>query len=113
MRKSSTFWKQLLTDLDAKVIFDLSPGSGACAKAAMDMGKVWVGVCRSHEHQSWLQNVLDRHALTLITKSGSPLYDKTLAQGVEDHFSDVLANLQAADKAKDSESESDSEGNDD
>ena len=109
MRKSSTFWKQLLTDLDAKVIFDLSPGSGACAKAAMDLGMTWVGVCRSQEHQSWLQNVLDRHALTLITKGGSPLYDKVLAKCIEEHFSDVLANLHAADAAKDSDED---EGND-
>ena len=33
--KRLTFWQRLLTDLQVKAVFDLTPGSGSCARAAM------------------------------------------------------------------------------
>lgn len=38
-------WTALLTDLNIKAVFDLSPGSGACAAAAMSCGIQYHGVC--------------------------------------------------------------------
>ena len=89
-RKTVKFWRRLLEDLDAKAVCDLSPGSGACARACMDMGIAYTGIARAPEHCSWLQNVLDRHALRSITTNESPLFEQNLAAAIKEHFGDVL-----------------------
>ena len=46
-RKTVHCWKSLLKDFGVKAIFDLTLGSGACGRAAMDMGSrilVWCAV---------------------------------------------------------------------
>jgi len=45
--KPIAFWVALLQDLRAKAVFDLSPGSGGCAEAAMSMGLLYHGLCGS------------------------------------------------------------------
>lgn len=100
-RKPVAFWGQLLTDLDIKCIIDLSPGSGSLARAALSSGVQYVGVVRSAEHSSWLQNVLDRCSLELMTKTGSPLFEQDLAQCIAEHFQDVLDQLHEADGMED------------
>ena len=43
--KPIQFWVALLTDLNVKAVFDLTPGSGALAEAAMSLGASYHGVC--------------------------------------------------------------------
>lgn len=95
-RKPVAFWSQLISDLDIKCILDLSPGSGSLARAALADGVQYVGVVRNPEHASWLQNVLDRYALELVTKSGTPLFEQDLATCIAEHFQEVLDQLQEA-----------------
>lgn len=101
-RKDAAIWKQLLKDIQAKSIFDLTPGSGQCARAAMEAGIQYSCIARSAEHCSWLVNVLDRVALGLICKTGSPLYQQDLAQCVREHFVETLDQLNEQDNATES-----------
>lgn len=45
--KPISFWMALLNDLNAKAVFDLTPGSGALAEAAMAAGIQYHGTCRT------------------------------------------------------------------
>ena len=102
-RKSKKFWGQFLFDMDAKAVIDMTPGTGACARGCMDLGINYTCVVRSPEHASWLQNVLDRHALQNITESGQPLYEQDLSSCIKEHFQDVLDQLNEADELEDAE----------
>ena len=100
-RKSPALWARMLTDLDAKSVVDLTPGSGACARACLTLGVPYLGLVRSAEHASWLQNVMDRQALKSIVESGSPLFEQDLSALLKEHFQDVLDQLNEADKLDD------------
>ena len=52
------------------------------------------GVLRSQEHASWLQNVVDDHALGFLTKTGSPFFAE--AQRIAHHSQLVLDHLHEA-----------------
>jgi hypothetical protein len=92
--KSVAWWHQLIMDLDAKLIVDLSPGSGRLACAAMLSGAQYLGIARCPRHASWLQIALDRHALDFMTKRGSPFFEKDSAHFIQQHFQDVLYEVQ-------------------
>jgi hypothetical protein len=100
-RKPKKFWAQILYDCDAKVVMDMTPGSGACVHGCMDLGINYTCIVQSPEHGSWLQNVLDRHALQNICETGQPLFEQDLATCVKDHFQDVLDQLNEADEMED------------
>ena len=100
-RKPPAFSQCLLSDLCAKTVVDLSPGSGSAARACMHLGIAYHGWAKNPEHASWLQNVLDRAALRVICETGSPLHSD-LAQSIQEHFSDVLEQLNEQDKGLDS-----------
>ncbi len=102
-RKTVTCWKALLGDVQAKAVYDLTPGSGACARAAMQLGATYACVTRNAEHGSWLQNIVDRQALRSICEAGHPLHQQDLAQCVHDHFEDILDQLNQQDAAVDTE----------
>ena len=67
----------------------------------MDMEIAYTGITRSLEHGSWLQNVVDGHALQTITTNGSPLFEQHLAAAITEHFKDVLDQLHDADAVED------------
>jgi hypothetical protein len=88
-RNTVKFWSQLLNDVDAKVVFDLTP-SGRLERMCLGQGIVYPTMATNAEHSNSLQNLLDRAAMKIITKSGSPLYERGLAQCLQEHFQDVL-----------------------
>ena len=100
-RKSVSCLKALLADVQAKTVFDLTPGSGACGRAAMEMGLVYACVTRNVEHSSWLQNIFDRQALRGICESNGPLHEQDLSQCIQEHFSEVLDQLNDMDAVAD------------
>ena len=100
-RKSVSCLKALLADVQAKTVFDLTPGSGACGRAAMEMGLVYACVTRNAEHSSWLQNIFDRQALRGICESNGPLHEQDLSQCIQEHFSEVLDQLNDMDAVAD------------
>ena len=99
-RKTPAFWACLLSDLCVKTVVDLTPGSGSAARACMQLGIPYHGWAKNAEHASWLQNVLDRAALQVICEVGSALHSDS-AQAIQEHFSDVLEQLNEQDKGVD------------
>ena len=108
-RKSRATWKLLLTDLKVQSVYDLTPGSGTLARAAMESGIPYVGVTKSETQAEWLNNVLDKAALAAVTTTGGPLHCSDLAMCIEEHLADELTQLGEMDAAEDDEEESDDE----
>ena len=100
-RKSAKFWATLFTHVDAKAIFDCTPGSGAAGRAAMELGIVYSCMAKNAEHNSWLQNMFDKNALQIITTAGTPLYEQNLSTCVTEHFEDILDQLHGQDAGED------------
>lgn len=100
-RKPVDLWEDLLASIDAKMVVDLSPGSGAAGRAAMRLGISYVAACREESHASWLSNIFDREACELIVKAKSPLFEQNLASLIKTHFAEVLAQLDQQKKATD------------
>jgi hypothetical protein len=63
----------------------------------MSRGSPYFGVTTNEVHQSWLQNVVDRYALSLICEVDKPLYHASLAGHIREYFQDVLEELNQAD----------------
>ena len=80
-------------------MIDLTPGSGACARACLEVGIQYVGICRTPEHASWLINVTNRAAVEMISRNGTALYEQDLAAVMTDHFKEMIEELHAQDAA--------------
>ena len=98
-RKGPQVWKQLLLHLNAGSVFDLTPGSGQCARACMEMGIPYACTAKNAAHGSWLINVLDRMALAQICKHGSALFQQDLSECLREHFGETLDQLNEQDQA--------------
>jgi len=86
-------------------VVDFSPGSGALARACLELGIKYVGICRTAEHCSWLINVTNRAAVEIATREGTTLYDQDLAKMLSTHFQELLDELHAQDAAKSDDEE--------
>ena len=95
------FIKRLLIDVSATAVFDLTPGSGACGRACLEMGFQYACLARTPEHASWLQNVFDRCTLRELCRKGSILNDAGLAEMIRTHFQETLDQLNEQDNAED------------
>ena len=82
------------------LVVDFTPGSGAMARACLEAGILYVGVCRSQQHSSWLVNVLDRASVEIATRSGTALYEQDLSTCLNDHFKELIDELHAQDAAE-------------
>ena len=80
----------LIKMFSAKTIVDFTPGSGACAAAAMSQGAKYTGFVESEKHLTWLQNIVDTAALRLIAKKGEVLYMEDLSEMISQHYRDLL-----------------------
>ena len=92
--KSTAFWEALLDMFDIADIMDLTPGSGALARAAMSRGLKYTGVVTDAKHHAWLQNTLDTAALRFIAKEG-PLYMADVAALIAEHYKELLEDAEA------------------
>ena len=92
--------------MKADLIFDLTPGTGAAALAALLLGISYDAVCINAAHKKWLEQLLNRAlaALTCASASGGkgiklnnksgtesetfmePLADKELIEGIRKYF---------------------------
>ena len=98
-QKPINWYGRLLSDISAGYVIDFTPGSGALARACLETGIQYVGICRKTEHASWLVNVLNRAAVELITRNGTALYEQDLASCLTDHFKELIEELHAQDAA--------------
>ena len=102
-RKSTVLWAQVLKDVMASSVFDASPGSGQLARACLNKGIQYSGVAKNTEHAKWLNNVLDRYAIAMVSTTGSAFYDADLATLAKEHFQDVTDLIGQQDLSPDSE----------
>ena len=107
--KPAAFFRQLFDDFDIGAVFDLTPGSGACAEAAMSAGIKYSCTAMHKLHAAWLANVMDQTVLTQIVKQGAPLYQPDLAKHIMLHFQDVVEAAQAQADGQETISSSDDE----
>jgi hypothetical protein len=108
--KPASLWTQVLGDLKAKVVVDLSPGSGVLASACLELGIPYFGMCQNAMHMQWLTNVIDRFSLRLTVKSGSFLYREDLAMHISELFAHLLPTDETEEDADGQIQRSDDEG---
>ena len=108
-RKTPAFWGSFLTDLEAKAVFDLTPGAGSCGRACLNLGILYACLAKNQDHSWWLQNVLDRAAVTSICELESALFNQDLATCIKEHLQDVVDQVNERDEklTKDDGDESD------
>ena len=88
--KSMTTWYQLLDELQAGCVVDVSPGSGVLASACMQRGTPYLGLLGNAQHLTWLTNVIDRNACKFMCTTGNFLYQEDLATLLNELFADVV-----------------------
>ena len=103
--KGSEFWQAVIQMLDIQQIVDLTPGSGTLASACLQLQTPYTGFLKSDVHHSFLANVLDRQALYHLSDHTSFFHNSDLAELIEDHFGDTLAELNQPDLSDGSENE--------
>ena len=91
--KPIAWYRRLISDIAAGLVIDLTPGSGALARACLEAGVQYVGICRKPEQASWLINVLNRAAVECTTRNGTALYEQDLASCLTDHFKEIIEEL--------------------
>ena len=69
------------------------------ARACLDEGIEYIGVCRSQQHVSWMVNVLNRASVESTVRQGTALYEQDLATCLKDHFKELIDELHAQDAA--------------
>ena len=69
------------------------------ARACLNKGIEYVGICRTEEHCSWLTNILNKAAVECISRNGSPLYQQDLASCINAHFKELIQELHQQDAA--------------
>ena len=113
-QKPLAWYEVFLLEVKAALVVDFSPGSGAMARACLNQGIHYVGICRTEKHCSWLTNILNKAAVECCARNGSPLYQQDLAQCISSHFRELIDELHQQDAVEADESEqdeSDSDGN--
>ena len=109
-RKSPAFWGSLLEDLGAGSVVEVgSVGGAALGRACLMAGIPYVGLVQNQDHCNWVENLLDKTAVTLIAQSGSSLHAQDLGQLIKEHFADVMEEVEEMDQAVDPTAASDVE----
>eukprot|EP00439_Symbiodinium_sp_Y106_P010010 s8457_g1.t1 len=80
----------MLKGFTAKMVLDVTPGSGRLAEAGMEMEVNYVGLCASEKHRTWLDNILTKADMQHISNNGHTLYQEGLADLISKHLAEVL-----------------------
>jgi len=89
-RKNVAFWRAFLCDNNVGAVVDMSGGSGVLAQACLLEGWPYLAITRTAMHAQFLQNRLDRDALSTISLSGSAMYSADMAASIKEHFADIV-----------------------
>ena len=92
-KKTISWYDVFLDEISAGLVIDLSPGSGAMARACLNQGIQYVGICRNDRHCSWLMNILNKAAVECIARKDSPLYQQDLASCISAHVMELIDDL--------------------
>ena len=74
-----------------KEVIDLSPGSGTLASVCLSPGLRYVGFCAIEKHRKWLENLVEKQALTLAVTQGHALWTQALPDLIRLHFQDIVS----------------------
>ena len=98
-KKPLDWYEVFLKEVRAALVVDYSPGSGAMARACLNLGIEYVGICRTEPHCSWLCNILNKAAVECMSRNGSPLYQQDLVSCINAHFAELIDELHQQDAA--------------
>ena len=84
-------------EVHAALVVDYTPGSGTMARACLNKGIQYVGICRTEKHCSWLEG--DRATVECISREKSPLFQQDMASCINDHFKELIDELHQQDAA--------------
>ena len=105
---------QLLSDFGVAHVVDLAPASGALAAAAAMNHLTYDGFCFNDMHKQWLDGVLDRAMLRVLSDSDVPNHDKGFSDDIKKSVSvsiedaEQLISSQSMDKTQDKKAETNS-----
>ena len=105
---------QLLSEFGVAHVVDLAPASGAFAAAAAMNHLTYDGFCFNDMHKQWLDGVLDRAMLRVLSDSDVPNHDKGFSDDIKKYFSvsiedaEQLISSQSMDKKQDKKAEASS-----
>jgi hypothetical protein len=66
--KPIPFWVSFFKAIKAKAIFDMTPGSGAAAIAALLVGIPYDGLCHNQKHKDWLDTIMNKIIFHIVMK---------------------------------------------
>ena len=85
--KDVQFYVELYKDLCVSTVFDLSPGHGSAAIAAMTLRLKYDAVCMSESHRNFLDNLLDRAIWPVLVDSHD---DKAFVKELTTYFGSLV-----------------------
>lgn len=92
--KSVGLLSQVLSDLDVGHVVDLSPASGAMAAAAAMNHITYDGFCFNDLHKRWLEGVMDRTMLKVLTDTEVKNNDKGFSEEIKKFFATSIADAE-------------------
>ena len=98
-KKPIAWYEQFLSEVNAGIVVDLTPGSGAMARACLEMRLQYIGVCRTPAHQNWLTALLNRAGVEYIFRNGCKPPEQDLQACIKCHFKELVDELHAQDEA--------------
>ena len=81
---------QLLSDFGVAHVVDLSPASGAVVAAAAMNGITCDAFCFNDMHKKWLEGVLDRAMLAVLTNAEVANHDKGFSDDIQKYFASSI-----------------------
>ena len=94
---------QLLSDFGVAHVVDLTPASGALAAAAAMNRITHDGFCFNDMHKQWLEGVMDRAMLKVLTDKEVKNYDKGISEDIKKYFAASVADAEKLISSDDSE----------
>ena len=82
------------------------------AQACLLEGWPYLAIPKTAAHVLFMHNKLDRDALSVITLSGSAMYQADMAEHIKEHFADVLDPAFGEDPEEEEEGTGDSDDSD-
>ena len=80
----------MLIDFGVTHVVDLSPASGAVEAAAAMNNITCDAFCFNDMHKKWLEGVMDRAMLRVLTDSEVPNHDKGFSDDIKKYFASSI-----------------------
>lgn len=94
---------QMLSDFGIAHVVDLSPSSGALAAAAAMNHVTYDGFCFNDMHKQWLEGVMDRVMLKVLTEKDVPNHDNGFSEDIKKYFAASVADAEKLISSKSTE----------